>query len=62
MADVIAICGRSTNHKDVILNVGQMLLPIFWLMLQPWFMTDIVMVLWQMLLPYVCFMADVIAM
>ena len=29
MADVIAICGRCINHKDVILNVRQMLLPIF---------------------------------
>ena len=32
-----------------------MILPIFWLMLWPWFMTDVVvMVLWLMLLPYVC--------
>ena len=59
----------------MIIDIRQMLLPIFWLMLLPWFMTNvIVMVLGQMLLPYiylfygrcycliyVCFMADVIA-
>ena len=39
----------------MIVYIRQMLLPIFWLMLLPWFMTDvIVMVLRQMLLPHMC--------
>ena len=39
----------------MIIDIRQMLLPIFWLMLLPWFMTDVtVMLLGQMLLPYIC--------
>ena len=43
-------------------DIRQMLLPILWLMLLPWFMTDVIVMfkadviasccLWQMLLPY----------
>ena len=55
MADGIAIGGRCFKPPWMIIDIRQMLLPIFWLMLLPWFMTDvIVMVLGQMLLPYIC--------
>ena len=64
MADVIAICGGCTNHKDVILNVRQMLLPNFLADVIAMvhdrccchgIMADVIalclFVLWQMLLP-----------
>ena len=43
MADGIAIDGRCLNHHEWLLTLGR------------WFMTDVtVMVLGQMLLPYIC--------